>query len=195
VFSISLEKTMPDIAAIGQTILDAFTRKTTWLEASGKHPLEDVIAAFYRTRATMEKTLENMSDKQVSYHDPNTPVWSLSETVTHLVFTQAAYYNQLLEITTSTLPHMAEAAKGFGEGAKTGIRADDLRTVLQQATESIRHGIENTKAHQKPEHITTNALFGKVNYPAWMLLLLGHEMDHVRQATLMRRLARAAVPE
>jgi uncharacterized damage-inducible protein DinB len=184
---------MPDIAAIGQTILDAFTGKMTWLEASDKHPLEDVIATFYRTRVAMQKLLENMSDKQVAYHDPNTPVWSLSETVTHLVFSQAGYYNQLLEITTSDLPHIAEAAKGFGEGAKAGIRADDLRSILQQATESIRLGIENTKEHQKSENITTNALFGRVNYQTWMLLLLGHEMDHVRQATLMRRLARAAI--
>jgi hypothetical protein len=186
---------MSDITAIGQTILDAFTGKMTWLDASSKHPLDDVIAAFYRTRAAMHKTLENMSDKQVAYYDASTGVWSLSETVTHLVFTQAAYYNQLLEITTSDMPHIAEAAKGFGEGAKVGIPAEHLRTMLQLATESIKVAIENTKSHQKPEYITTNALFGRVNYQTWMLLLLGHEMDHVRQATLMRRLARAAIPD
>lgn len=108
------------------------------------------------------------------------------------VYSQAFYHNQLLEITTSDMPHIAEAAKGFGEGAKLDIHADELRIMLQQATEMIRLAIENTRAHHKPEHITSSVFFGKVNYQTWVLLLLGHEMDHVRQATLMRRLARAA---
>jgi hypothetical protein len=35
-----------------------------------------------------------------------------------------------------------------------------------------------------------NEFFGVCNYQTWVLLLLGHEVDHLRQIIAMRRLAR-----
>ena len=99
-------------------ILAAFTRETTWLEASTRHPLDEFIDTFYQTRVRTEKVLENLTDKQVAYASPVHSLWSLSESVTHLVYTQGFYHNKLLDISTSQLPHIVEAARGFGEGAK-----------------------------------------------------------------------------
>jgi hypothetical protein len=65
--------------------------------------------------------------------------------------------------------------------------------MLDKATLVIAETIEKTRLNSEPSHITTHAFFGKVNYPTWILLLLAHEVDHVRQAIVMRRLARAAV--
>lgn len=112
------------------------------------------------------------------------------------VYSQNFYYNQLLDITTSELPHILEAAKGFGEGAKIGRPATELRDNLVKATGVITAAIAQTRTNYDVARITDTGprFFGKVNYPTWILLLLGHEVDHVRQGIVMRRAARAAVP-
>jgi len=183
-----------DTPTLNQLIFDAFTGKTTWLEASTRYPLEDFIAAFKQTRATMLRTMEGTTDAQVAYTDPSNPLWSLSETVTHLMYTQNLYHNCLVDISNVQLPHMAEAARGLGEGAKLGISADALRQDLQKATSRIVDILEKTRVAADPVRTTSNAFFGTMTYTTWVLAMLGHEVDHVRQAIVMRRLAKAAQP-
>lgn len=182
---------MLDSAILNQLVFDAFTGKMTWLHASTLHPLDDFIDSFYRARASMQqRVLEGLTDAQAAFYSEKVATWSISETITHLVYSQNAYYNALLDITSSQLPHMLEAARGFGEGAKHNIPADALREMLQQATVVIRDGIEQTRRSYNVQKIVRSPLFGDVNYPAWILLMLGHEIDHLRQAIAMRQLAR-----
>src|SRR5258708_3241842 len=187
---------MIETAALNQLLLEAFSGKITWLEASTRYPLEEFIDSFHRTRAVMQKTIDGLTDTQVAFVIHGNPTWSISEMVTHLIYTQNFYYNQLLDITTSELPHIVEAARGFGEGAKMGIPATVLGDNLSKATGVIRDAIAQTRTGFDPARITDTGshFFGKVNYPTWILLLLGHEVDHVRQGIVMRRAARAAVP-
>lgn len=184
---------MLDTNALNQLLLDAFSGKISWLEASARYSVDDFIEAFKRTRDIMQKNLVDLTDAQVSYVIGGNPTWSISEMVTHLIYSQASYYNFILEITSSELPHIAEAAKGFGEGAKTDIPAAELRENLAKATTQIYDAIERTRASNDPKKITSNALFGQCNYQTWILLLLGHEVDHVRQGIIMRRAARSAI--
>ncbi len=183
---------MIDIPVLNQLILDAFTGKTTWFEAGNKYSLADFIDSFRRTRAAMQKTIIDISDAQAAYHAEGNPAWSLSETVTHLVYSQNFYYNQLVDSATSDMPHIVEAAKGFGEGAKRNVPAAELRSMLDKATVIIYDAIDKTRINYRPTQLSSHPFFGKVGYQTWILLLLAHEVDHVRQAIVMRRLARAA---
>ena len=90
---------------------------------------------------------------------------------------------------------MLEAARGFGEGAKHNIPADKLREMLQQATAVIKDGIEQTRHTYDVQKIVRSPLFGDVNYPAWILLMMAHEIDHLRQSIAMRQLARRVLNE
>lgn len=183
---------MIETQTLNALLLEAFSGKITWLQASMRYPLDEFIDAFHRTRALMEKTVGDMTDSQVAYTADANPTWSISEAVTHLIYSQGFYHNQLLDITTSQLPHILEAAKGFGEGAKQNISAEELRTNLGKATATIYDAIEKTRGTHDPKRITRSPFFGDVNYETWILLMLGHEVDHIRQSILMRRLARAA---
>ncbi len=185
---------MIETAALTQLVFDAFTGKTTWLWAAAQYPLDEFVDAFRRIRATMHKTMDGITDAQAAYQTDSVPTWSLSETITHLIYSQNGYYNGLIDLTRTPLAHIAEAAKGFGEGAKRGVPAAELRDNLQKATVSINEGIEKTRGNHDPARIENHPLFGPINYNAWILLMLGHEMDHMRQAIVMRRLARAACP-
>jgi hypothetical protein len=187
---------MLDSAIVNQLIFDAFTGKITWLHASTLHPLDDFIDAFYRTRASMQqRVLEGLTDAQATFFSEKVATWPISETITHLVYSQNAYYNALLDITSSQLPHIVEAARGFGEGAKHKVPANTLRDILQKATVVIKGGIEQTRHTYDVKRIVRSPLFGDANYPTWILLLLAHETDHLRQSIAMRRLARGAANE
>ncbi len=179
---------------LNQLIFDCFSGKMRWIDGASVFPLPDLIEAFFNTRAAFRRLLDDLTDAQAAYHEPNNPMWSISEAVTHLIYSQNFYYNQLLDITTSQLPHVLEAARGFGEGAKLAIPADELRTMLDSGTAQLRVAIDATLPHQDPAQTTTIPFFGECNYATWILLLLAHEVDHYRQAVVMRRLAKAASP-
>jgi uncharacterized damage-inducible protein DinB len=136
-----------------------------------------------------------VTDAQVKYSAPGSPTWTLSETVTHLVYTQNGYHNSQVDAAALEMPHMAEAAKGFGEGARQDLPSAELRVLLEQATGRIKDVIEQTRRAYDPARSrpARNPLFGEADYRTWLLLMLAHEVDHVRQAIVMRRLARAAL--
>ena len=173
-------------------LLSAFTKEITWLEASTRFALDDFIDTFYRTRERTRANLENLTDAQVAYSSTVHPFWSISESVTHLVFTQGFYHNKLLDISTSQLAHVVEAPRGFGEGAQLNVRASELNASLSTATNRIRVVIEGTRKNHNPEKIEVSSAFGKCTYNTWMLLMLGHEVDHLRQIAAMRGLARTS---
>jgi len=173
-------------------LLSAFTKEITWLEASTRFPLDDFIDTFYRTRERTRASLEDLTDAQVAYSSTVHPFWSISESVTHLVFTQGFYHNKLLDISTSQLAHAVEAPRGFGEGAKINVSASELIASLSAATRRIRLVIEGTRRNHNPEKIEVSSAFGKCTYNTWMLLMLAHEVDHLRQIAAMRGLARTS---
>src|SRR5262245_27359185 len=118
----------PDI--LNPLLNAAFRREITWLEASNHHALDDFIETFYKMRKRSQESLEGMTDAQVAFASPAHSIWSVSESITHLIYTQGFYINKLLNISTSAMPHIAEAARGFGEGARVGVSAEELRTRL-----------------------------------------------------------------
>lgn len=171
-------------------ILAAFNKQTTWLEASTQHPLDEFIDTFYSTRARTRQALDPVTDEQATFIAAQNPTWSISESITHLIFSQGYYHNKLLDISTSQLPHAVEAARGFGEGAKQKVPAETLKQSLDKATAQIRLAIEGTRRAHNAEKSEDNPLFGVCNYRTWVLLLLAHEVDHLAQIIAMRRLSR-----
>ena len=174
---------------LASLILSAFTKEMTWLEASTRHSLDELIDTFYATRVNTHDALNDLTDEQVSYASNVHPFWTISESISHLVYTQGFYHNKLLDISTSQLPHVVEAARGFGEGAKKNISVRDLLVSLNTATERIQVIVEQTRNSHDPEKTERSPTFGLCNYKTWILLLLAHEVDHLRQIAAMRKVS------
>jgi hypothetical protein len=168
----------------------SYTREISWFDASNQFTLDEFIETFHNMRRRVQESLDDLTDAQVAYASSAHSIWSISESITHLVFSQGFYINKLLAVSTSTLPHIAEAPRGFGEGAKTGIPADQLRQQMIIATEQIVNAIEGTRNQHDFSKTETHEFFGVCNYQTWILLLLAHEVDHLKQIVAMRRLAR-----
>ncbi|MCL4270499.1 MAG: DinB family protein [Anaerolineales bacterium] len=171
-------------------ILSAYTGQITWLEASSQHPLDEFIETFFSMRERTHERLDGLSNAQAAFVSDIHPFWSISESITHLIHTQGFYHNKLLDISTSQLAHVVEAAKGFGEGARQHVPVRDLIVSLTAATERIRVVIEATRHTHDPEKTERNPAFGVCNYRTWILLLLAHEADHLRQIAAMRSVAK-----
>ena len=182
---------MIDFNVLNPLIEQAFAGKTTLLEVSTGYSINELIDAFYSTRPRILVSLEDLSDAQVAFTSPVHPFWSISETITHLMFSQNLYMNKMLDVSTSQLPHAMEAARGFGEGAKTNVPAQLLREQMAAATKQIQGVIEDTRHKHDPDKTEVHDFFGVCNYKVWMLILLVHELDHLRQLIAMRRLARS----
>ena len=168
----------------------AFTREITWLEASTRFSLDEFIETFFHMRERIIENLDALTDDQAAYSSPAHPIWSISESITHLVYSQGFYHNKLVDISTSQIPHIVEAARGLGEGAKQGVPIQELRQKLFEATEQIQSAVEKTRKSHDPTKTENNPFFGICDYKTWILLLLAHEADHLRQIVAMRRLAR-----
>lgn len=171
-------------------ITSAFTKQITWLEASNRYSMDEFIDTFFYTRERTQELLNGLDDSQVAFASNIHSFWSISESITHLVYSQGFYLHTLLEISTSQLPHVVEAARGFGEGAKQNISLVVLRRRLNVATEQIKAAIEGTRNSHDPEKTETDLFFGVCTYKTWVLLLLAHEVDHLRQIAAMRSVAR-----
>lgn len=171
-------------------ILSAYTGEITWLEASTRYSLDEFIETFFYTRERTTERLDGLSNAQVSFASDVHPFWSISESVTHLIYTQGFYHNKLLDLSTGQMPHIVEAAKGFGEGARQNVPVKDLLVSLNTATERIQTVLEATRNSHDPEKSERNSAFGVCNYRTWVLLLLAHEVDHLRQIAAMRSLAK-----
>ena len=171
-------------------LLSAYTKEITWLDASSRHSLEEFIETFYETRERTHERLAGLNDRNVAFASDVHPFWSISESITHLIYSQGFYHNMLLELSTTQLPHVVEAARGFGEGAKQNVPVQDLRVSLAAATERIRAVFEATSKSHDPARTEVNAAFGVCNYRTWSLLLLAHEVDHLRQIAAMRSVAK-----
>lgn len=182
---------MLDFNVLTPQLEEVFAGKRTILDVSNNFPLDDLIEAFYSTRPRVLEALEGLTDNQVAFTSPVHPFWSISETITHLIFTQGLFLNKLLDVSTSQIPHAIEAARGMGEGAKTDVPAEQLRQAVSAATEHINAVIEDTRHSHDPEKTETHDFFGVCNYKVWVLILLSHELDHLRQLLAMRRVARA----
>ena len=185
---------MLDLKTLNALLELAFTGQISWLEASNRFPLDELIETFFDLRERVGNSLDGLTDVQVAYASPAHSIWSISASVTHLISSQGFYHNKLLDLATSELPHTIEAARGFGERAKPSLPADELRQRLAAATGKIRAALEATRASHDPNKTETHEFFGVCAYRTWVLLLLGHEVDHLRQVFAMRRLARAEKP-
>lgn len=170
-------------------ILSAFTKEMSWLEAAAHHSVDEWIETFYSTRMRTHDAINDLKDEQAWYVSKVHPFWTISESITHLIHTQGFYHNKLLDLSTSQLPHIVEAPRGLGEGAKQNIPAKDLIVSLKAATERIQTVIEQTRHAHDPEKVEKNSTFGLCNYNTWILLLLAHEVDHLRQIVAMKRVS------
>ncbi|MFM8876588.1 MAG: DinB family protein [Anaerolineae bacterium] len=119
-------------------INSAFTKQISWLEAANHYSLDEFIETFYQTRTRALELLEGLDDSQVAFASDVHPFWTISESITHLIYSQGFYLNTLLDIATSQMPHVVEAARGLGEGAKQNVPAELLRKNLIFATEQIK---------------------------------------------------------
>lgn len=159
----------------------------TWLEASNQYSLDEFIDTFFYTRERTQELLDGLKrlSSCVRFRCP-------SLLVDQRVDYTFGLFARLLSQHPAGYRHQPVAARRrsrarTGEGAKQNMPAEQLHKNLQFATEQIHTAIEGTRGNHDPEKAVTNSIFGVCTYKTWVLLLLAHEVDHLRYITDAQR--------
>ena len=78
--------------------------------------------------------------------------------------------------------------RGEGAGAEKGVDANMLQSRLKEATDRYIDVVKVT-AKDTDETIAEVPFFGKVSAKGWLLFQIAHDLDHLKQAQVLRRSA------
>lgn len=163
---------------------------TQMSKAIEPYTVSELVEALEGLRQSMFRLLTGLEDRQVNY-TPDASSFSLSEIFTHVVVGQNATYNLLLDTVSSDLPHIDPLPRGDGDGSRKGIAAKPLLEDLQRATTEliriVREVVEPTASDPSKAHDVTHPLFGSMTYKAVLISQINHDLDHLKQAQLLRR--------
>ncbi len=149
------------------------------------YSIDELNRAFENLRHGMWRLLNRLTEEQVMFSpDPNT--YSISEVVSHLVAAQGNTYNAFLDLAASNLPHVDPVPRNPGGGAERGLTAVMLQARLQKGTDDIVSLLKQVYEGDDAKMVK-HFLFGDLTYKGWMLFQVVHDLDHLKQAQVLRR--------
>lgn len=155
--------------------------------SAGAYEASELVEAFTSLRRVMQRLLTGLTDEQIDWR-PDESTFSLSEIFSHVAVAQNVTHNLLVVSTSSDLPHIDPVPRTAGGGSQRGVGAVELLINLQEATGRLSDTIGKTildPAHQ--ERMALHPLFGQITPKGVLLFQLGHDIDHLKQAQLLRR--------
>lgn len=156
-------------------------------DSAGAYTAAELVDAFESLRRVMQRLLASLTDEQTDWR-PDDSTFSLSEIFSHVSVAQNVTHNLLVVSTSSDLPHIDPVPRTAGGGSERGVGAAELRTTLQEATARLVDTIHKTLlAPAQQERPALHPLFGPMSSKGVLLFQLGHDIDHLKQAQLLRR--------
>jgi len=166
-------------------VMSAFSGKITFLDASNQFTADEIIESFHRVRRATVRALDHLSDDQVKTA-PADGSWSISQMVSHLVYTQENYDTALMNFASVSFAPTLIVAREFGAGAQIDLGVEQLRRLLEEATERIDNTFERTRFFYDPFKIIPHPAYGDAGYTTWLVFLLMHEIDHGTQVVRLQ---------
>ncbi|MCC7448717.1 MAG: DinB family protein [Anaerolineae bacterium] len=160
-------------------------RRQSISELAEPYTIDELLRAFENLRRGMQRLLNGLTEEQINFNpDPNT--YSLSEIVSHLVAAQGNTYNAFLDIVSSTRPHVDPVPRNPGGGAEKGLTGAILQARLQKATDELVRVVREMYDPKADKRIAFPP-FGEMTSKGWMFFQLAHDLDHLKQAQVLRR--------
>ncbi|MBX3081087.1 MAG: DinB family protein [Anaerolineae bacterium] len=153
-------------------------------EGAADYLITDLADALESLRRAQLRLITGLTDAQVNY-SPDPSSFSLSEIISHVVLAQNLTHNLLIDSTIIDLPHIDPLPRGAGDGSQRGISASTLISSLQHATESLMSVIKVIAP--QPPRLARHPLFGNMTTKGVLIFQIGHDLDHLKQAQLLRR--------
>jgi hypothetical protein len=160
-------------------------RRKTLPELAEPYSMDELLHSFMNLRQSFTRLLKGLSEAQITF-SPDANTYSLSEVVSHLVISQGNTYNGMLDLSSSTLPHIDPVPRNPGGGAEKGLTSQILLERLQKATDTLLNIVKVTYDPNNTRLIE-DQFFGPMSPRGWMLFQLAHDLDHLKQAQVLRR--------
>lgn len=154
-------------------------------DMSSPYSVDDLVRAFTNLRQRMSRLIEGLTEDQINF-SPDDNTYSLSEVISHLIASQGNTYNALLDIADSKLPHIDPVPRQPGGGAEKGLTAVILQGRLQTATDVLAQVMRDNYQPHAVKKVSFLS-FGELTSKGWILFQLAHDLDHLKQAQVLRR--------
>jgi hypothetical protein len=152
------------------------------------YTVQDLADAFATLRRTMQRLIAGMSSAQLDW-SPDANTFSLSEIFSHVAMAQNLTYNLLLDNAASDLPHIDPVPRSAGGGSERSVPLAELQARLTKATEMLTGLIQTViVSAEGSTRLSRHPLFGNMTAKGALLFQLGHDLDHLKQAQLLRRM-------
>jgi hypothetical protein len=145
--------------------------------------LADALESLRRAQLRM---INGLTDAQVNY-SPDPSSFSLSEIISHVVLAQNLTHNLLIDSAVIDLPHVDPLPRNAGDGSQRGISVAILISSLQTATEALLGVIRAVAPQTQSTQLARHPLFGNMTTRGVLIFQIGHDLDHLKQAQLLRR--------
>lgn len=153
-------------------------------EGAADYSVQELADALESLRRAQLRLITGLTDAQVNY-SPDASSFSLSEIISHVALAQNLTYNLLIDSAIIDLPHIDPLPRGAGDGSQRGVSVSTLISSLQTATESLLSVIRVVVP--QPPRLARHPLFGNMNTKGVLIFQIGHDLDHLKQAQMLRR--------
>ena len=153
-------------------------------EGAADYSVPELADALDSLRRAQLRMITNLTDAQVNF-SPDASSFSLSEIISHVALAQNLTYNLLIDSAIIDLPHVDPIPRGAGDGSQRGISVNTLISNLQTATETLLGVIRMITS--QPPRLARHPLFGNMTTKGVLIFQIGHDLDHLKQAQMLRR--------
>lgn len=178
------------------TLLDLQKRLTmdgALIEAEATpYTVAELTDALRVTRARLQVIADGWTQEQLLVHPPASPDdggedrWSATEILTHLAATQNWHLHYIDRILGQRKEY-AVMPRGLGDHARQDVPKAALSAMLRAATEQIITELENIPADADLAARRAAPYVGELSIRGWILLSIGHDLDHLTQLQRLTR--------
>ncbi len=158
--------------------------ESTIEQEAAPYTLNDLAEALHMTRTMLQAIADGWTQQQLLAR----PVggvegedrWSATEALSHLVVTQN-WYMLHMDRLLGRRGQYEQMPRGLGDQARQDVPKDELCRSLSEATQALLTYVASIPVDADLSAARSSTYFGDLTLRGWVLLAIGHDMDHLAQ--------------
>lgn len=158
-------------------------RESTIEEEAAPYTLAELTEALRMTRGMLQAIADGWTQEQLLARPTEAEGadhWSATEAMTHLMVTQN-WYMLHMDRLLGRRNQYEQMPRGLGDQARQDVTKDELSRSLAAATERMLGYVESIPADADLAAARSSTYFGDLSLRGWVMLAIGHDLDHLTQ--------------
>lgn len=158
--------------------------ESTIEQEAAPYTLNDLAEALHMTRTMLQAIADGWTQQQLLARPAGDVEgedrWSATEALSHLVVTQN-WYMLHMDRLLGRRGQYEQMPRGLGDQARQDVPKDELCRSLSAATQVLLAYVASIPVDADLTVARSSTYFGDLTLRGWVLLAIGHDMDHLAQ--------------